>query len=71
MSVHHCIDSTAAGDYSVLEFRIVMVYLVYVTWYLIYWCVCLLPGLVSMNVCVFVGEGLRGSFAKPNPFVGY
>ena len=24
---------------------------------------------VSVNVCVYVGEGLRRSFARPNPFV--
>ena len=24
---------------------------------------------VSVNVCVYVGEGLRRSFATPNPFV--
>ena len=24
---------------------------------------------VSVNVWVYVGEGLRGSFATPNPFV--
>ena len=25
--------------------------------------------LVTVNVCVYVGEGLRLSFATPNPFV--
>ena len=24
---------------------------------------------MGVNVCVYVGEGLRRSFAKPNPFV--
>ena len=40
------------------------IHIVHVIWYLISWYV-----FKGVNVCVYVGEGLRRSFATPDPFV--
>ena len=40
------------------------IHIVYVIWYLIL----LVYVFKGVNVCVYVGEGLRRSFATPNPF---
>ena len=41
------------------------IHIVYVIWYLISWQYVF----KGVNVCVYVGEGLRRSLATPDPFV--
>ena len=43
-----------------------MVYILYILFGISFLVICVF---VSVNVCVYVGEGLRRSFAKPNHFV--